>query len=135
MIAKARVLRSSNGIAEVNILRGAACGETCGKACGTCGLKVMKTKATDSFGVKEDDFVEIESDSKKIIGLAFILYIIPLITGVLGYFLGEFIKKSEDFGALFALIFFIIGFIPAVIANKKNNVSYRIIRVIADERA
>lgn len=77
----------SNGLAEVLVERGTACGDTCG-SCEVCKYaNEIHTYAKNTLGAAIGDRVVIKTKSSDIIGAAFIMYIIPLIVMIAAYVL------------------------------------------------
>ena len=68
----------NNGLAEVLVERGTACGDTCG-SCEVCKYaSEIRTYARNSLGAAEGDRVVIKTRSSEIIGAAFLLYIVTV---------------------------------------------------------
>lgn len=74
-----------NGMAEVVVARGTACGSNCGN-CESCVFQnEIKAFAKNSVHAKPGEKVVIESLSSRIFGAAFIVYIVPMLVFVIGY--------------------------------------------------
>jgi sigma-E factor negative regulatory protein RseC len=72
--------------AEVEVERGTACGGNCG-SCEACMFQSeLKTVARNLVGAKPGQRVVIESKSSKIYGAILLVYVMPLILALLGYF-------------------------------------------------
>ncbi len=99
---------------KVEILRASACGGKCGECGNTCGSKsYIIVKNCD--GAKKDDVVKIQSDDKKVLGLSFVVFIVPILIIVLFYSYGSYIIESETLKALFAFLGGVISFLIAVV--------------------
>lgn len=79
-----RVVALNGDRAEVEILRVAACGGKC-NSCGGCETKLMTVSVLNDLGAKLDDKVELVSSDREIIGITFMLYILPLFMFLLGF--------------------------------------------------
>jgi sigma-E factor negative regulatory protein RseC len=73
----------SNGLVEVELERTSACGQACGACTGCAG--VITVKACGGAGTMPGDMVVIESCSRRILGLAALVYLLPLALFFAGY--------------------------------------------------
>ena len=74
-----------NGLAEVVVTRGTACGSNCGN-CESCAFQnELKAIAKNTVHATPGEKVIIESVSSRIFGAAFLLYIVPFIALFIGY--------------------------------------------------
>ena len=72
--------------AEVVVTRATACGANC-ESCEACVYQnELKTVARNLVGAKPGQRVVIESKSSKIYGAILLVYVMPLILALLGYF-------------------------------------------------
>ena len=77
-----------NGMAEVAVKRTTACGGNCA-SCEACVFESqMKTPAKNSIEARPGQKVLIESQSSRIFRAAFLVYVLPLLTFLGGYFIG-----------------------------------------------
>jgi sigma-E factor negative regulatory protein RseC len=108
-----------DGVAEVSLLRQTDC-----KNCDNCGVCSQKpgsellALASNEVGAKAGDIVEVDSTAGNSIGIAVIVYVVPCVCLLLGYFLGQALGLSElacvGVGALGVLV----GFLPALVLNR-----------------
>lgn len=127
----------SSGIAEVAVKRVSACAHDCSK-CASGGCQMMDhpeltVKAYNSPGAKAGDFVLVESSSKTILSLAAIVYLVPFVGLLLGYFLGRQAGFGEGGSILLGGGLFALSILGSVALNKrmgKNAVQFSIIRVL-----
>lgn len=120
-----------NRTAEVAAARPSACAHDCGD-CTEClfcrGDAVLRVIAEDPIGVSVGDRVVIESESRRVLGITALVYLVPLAA----FFAGYFLPKSASPGArcLFGGIGFLLGFLPALLSDRRARrsqaVRYRI---------
>ncbi|MBR5479625.1 MAG: SoxR reducing system RseC family protein [Clostridia bacterium] len=123
-----------NGKAQVSIKRASACGHDC-TSCGACGAqaKPIVTEVVNNVGAKVGDSVEIESKTSRILGLACVVYMIPLVLFFAFYFLANEIFKTEGASIVCALFGLVCGVLIAIPVNRreeKNGTTSTIVRVI-----
>lgn len=121
-----------NNTAQIRIKRASACGENCSSCKGGCVPTEILVKAKNHIGAKKGDIVAIEMESKKVLGAAALVYIIPLIFLIAGYILGEYLTKNENWGILIgvAATFFVYLIIIAVDRKMKNKFDINIVKII-----
>jgi len=121
MIQNAVVKRIvSPGIVEVSLMRQLECGLNC-KSCEGCPQKPKEeilALAGDSFGSVPGNFVEVESNAGSSIGIAALVYLVPCIGLLLGYFLGILFGWAEMACVFLAFVGVVLGFVPALLINR-----------------
>ena len=109
----------STDVAEVSLLRQMDC-KNCAN-CGSCSQKPgteMLAMASNTIGAREGDTVVVESVMGSSIGIAVIVYVIPCITLMLGFFLGQAMGLSELASVGIGALGILVGFIPALALNR-----------------
>ncbi len=96
----------------------------CGK-CGACGLgrdMDITTLADNNVAANVGDMVEMTMETKNILSAAFIMYTIPLITLLLGIFIGSkvFASNTEGLSLILGFAFLVITYFLI----KKNEKKY-----------
>ena len=90
MYEEGSVSKTDGEVAVVRVLRGTAC-DSCA-ASGACkslgGGRDMEVKATNIVGAEVGDRVRIEIPSSSVAKMAFLVYLIPIMSLVLGAMLG-----------------------------------------------
>ncbi len=119
-----------NGMAEVVVARGTACGSNCGN-CESCVFQnEIKAFAKNTVNARPGEKVVIESLSSRIFGAVFIVYIIPLIAFVLGYAVAEGCGLSEGLSILCSFAVFCAAVAVMVIyqrrSKRKNPIKFEI---------
>lgn len=122
-----------NGMAEVTVTRGTACGSNCGN-CESCVFQSeLKAFAKNTVNAKPGEKVIIESLSSRIFGATFVVYIIPILMLIIGYFVAEALGQSEGMCILIAFGFFALAVALVVvyqrISKKKNPIKFEITRL------
>lgn len=119
------VIKTDNQYAYVKIRRESACGSNCAH-CAGCELKEIIGKAINIKGAKAGDFVRLDIDAKPILFAAFVLYILPLLLGlILGISVFIF-YKNIIFSVTGGIATFFLLYLMIYEYNKKllNNEKY-----------
>lgn len=124
--------------AEVEVLRGTACGDNCG-SCEACHYtSKIRVEATNDIGAQPGDRVEIEARTSRILGAAVLVYVVPFVLFFIGYAIAAMLNMSEGWSMVMSFAFFAVGMAIAVVVgrgHKKNPITYNIISVIGHEAA
>lgn len=109
-----------NGYAVVSVKRGTACGGNCESCGGTCSFRsVLSVTAKNTACACVGDNVLIESSTKKILGAAALVYLLPLAAFFIGYFGAHAARLSEAYEILISLAALIFGAAAVVFINRK----------------
>lgn len=120
------------GYAEVSVPRKSACGHDC-EECAGCGMTgaAIKARARNDIGAQPGDKVVVESSTKKIFGVVSLVYVLPVVLFLLGYFLSEGLAEGMRYAI--AVATFVVSFFPCVLydrhARKKELLTYQIMRL------
>lgn len=120
------------GYAEVSVPRKSACGHDC-EECAGCGMTgaAIKARARNDIGAQPGDKVVVESSTKKIFGVVALVYVLPVVLFLLGYFLSEGLAEGMRYAI--AVATFVVSFIPCVLydrhARKRELLTYQIMRL------
>ena len=110
-------------IADVEIQRSTACGDNCA-SCGLCNGRTAIVKAANAAGAAEGDTVMIDMADKKVLGAAFLVYIVPLVLLVAGYFIGNALFKTEIGGIITGFLLMLLSFLPIVFIDRRSRQRY-----------
>ena len=79
----------------LSVARQTACGHDCEK-CPGCGVQAghLEVRAVDRVGVRPGDRVEVRSDNRKLLGMAALVYLLPVAMFLVGYFLGDALARA-----------------------------------------
>lgn len=116
-----------DGMAEVVRVRESACSGDCHK-CAGCGAtsQTMLFIAYNAIGAKPGDQVVVTSDTATVLKGAALLYILPLLTFLAGYLLGENLWGR---GIVCGILGFILGMLPIKLYDRhlaKKGTAYTI---------
>ena len=120
------------GYAEISVPRKSACGHDC-EECAGCGMTgaAIKARARNDIGAQPGDKVVVESSTRKIFGVVALVYVLPVVLFLLGYFLSEGVAEGARYAI--AIAAFAVSFIPCVLydrhARKKEQLTYQILRL------
>lgn len=122
-----------NGMAEVVVSRGTACGSNCGN-CESCAFQnELKAFAKNTINAKQGEKVVIETLSSRIFSAAFLLYIVPIIMLFIGYAVAAHYNLNEGLSILVSFGFFAVAVALVVvyqrISKKKNPIKFEIIQL------
>ncbi len=122
----------NNGMAEVVVTRGTACGSNCGN-CESCVFQnELKAFAKNTINAKRGEKVIIETLSSRIFGAAFLLYIVPFVFFFIGYAVAAHFDLSEGLSILVSAGFFAVAVAVVVIYQrinkKKNPIKFEIVQ-------
>lgn len=121
------------GRAEVEVLRGTACGDSCG-SCEVCKYaSKIRVEVINEVSAQVGDRVEIETKTADIISAAILVYIMPFILFFAGYFISSRMGSSEGVSVLVSFAAFAAGMLIAMAVSrrrKKNAITYTITKII-----
>ena len=100
-----------DNMAEVAVTRQGACSHNCAE-CGGCATSIMPTvtaMAENRVGAREGDMVLIETPSEKLLGVAALVYLIPMIFLIAGYLVAQSLGFTSGFCILFGVAAFAVS--------------------------
>lgn len=120
--------------AEVEVLRGTACGDDCG-SCEVCHYaSKVRVEARNAIGASVGDRVEIETATSRVLGAAVLVYVVPFVLFFIGYAIAALLLDMAELQAmLMSFAFFAVGFVVVAIVgkrHKKNPITYEITNII-----
>lgn len=127
MTGKGYVEKTEGGFAYVLCVRESACGESC-VHCKMCRNRGARVLAKNGIGAKEGDNVEVFADTGKIIFIAFMLYVLPVILLFSAVVLSQALESKRLF-PIFAAAAALVWFFAIKILGK-NKVTHTITEVI-----
>jgi len=97
--------------------------------CNTC-YKTITAEAYNKAGASIGDTVEIETESKIVLGYAALTFIVPIICGLIFYNLTFLMFEDEVVPYIFTLLGFLLPFVILYFALKKNKTDIVITNII-----
>ena len=119
------------GFVEISVPRKSACGHDC-EECAGCGMTgaAIHARAKDPVGVRPGQKVVVESATRKILGVVALVYLLPVVGFLLGYFLSEGLAEGVRYA--FAIGAAALAFLPSVAydrhAKKTEALTYTVVR-------
>lgn len=124
------VLQIEQGYASVLVMKTSMCGENCGACKGGCtpGTQKVRAKIDCAEGVRPGDRVVLESDTKRVLGLAALLYLLPLAALFAAYFVADMWLHSEPISIVSALAAAVFVFFSVKLLDNtlRNSIKYEI---------
>lgn len=109
-----------NGMAEVAVTRGTACGSNCA-SCEACMFQnEIKAFAKNTVNARPGEKVVIESRSSRIFGAAILLYIVPLILFLVGYAIAASLGLGEGLTVLCSFAAFLLAAGVVILYQRRN---------------
>lgn len=128
MTGEGIVVSVSNGEAVVRISKSSACGHDCA-SCGACSNPSYEMAVLNPVGAKAGDTVVIESQSSKILGLSFLLYMLPVFLMIVA----TFVCEAYSLGLYSILIFvclFSAWFLLIRYTNKRLKIQNIAVKIV-----
>ena len=123
----------SGGYATISVPRKSACGHDC-EECAGCGMSgaAIKAKAKNVIGAQPGQKVIVESSTQKLLGVVALVYLLPVVFFLMGYFLSEGLSESVRY--VIAIAAAALTMIPIVLydrhARRTDALTYTIMRLI-----
>ena len=120
------------GFVELSVPRKSACGHDC-EECEGCGMTgaAIHARASDPVGVKPGDKVVVQSETKKLLGVVALVYLLPVVAFLLGYFLSEGLAEKVRY--IIAIAAAAAAFLPSIFydryAKRHEVLTYTIMRL------
>lgn len=124
----------ASGLAEVVVPRQSACAHDCSECagCGSTGAPVH-AQAQNPIGAQPGQRVVLESSTKKLLGIAGLVYLVPLALFLLGYVVGVLAGWNGGMRYLPAAIGFAAGVVLSLVydrrVRKQGGVTFTITRL------
>lgn len=121
-----------NGYAKISVPRKSACGHDC-EECAGCGMTgaSIYARAKNEADAQPGQKVVVESSTKTLLGVVALVYMLPVVFFLLGYFLSPGLKESWRY--VIAIAAAALALIPCAIydryARKHETLTYTILRV------
>ena len=119
------------GFVEISVPRKSACGHDCEECagCGVSGVSVY-VKALNTVGARPGQKVVVESATRNILGVVALVYQLPVVGFLLGYFLSEGLAEGVRYAIAIGAA--ALAFLPSVAydrhAKKTEALTYTVVR-------
>ena len=123
----------SGGYALISVPRKSACGHDC-EQCAGCGMTgaAIKAKAKNLVGAQPGQKVIVESSTKKLLGIVALVYMLPVVLFLLGYFLSEGLGEGVRYAIAIGAA--ALTMVPIVLydrhARRTDALTYTILRLL-----
>ena len=123
----------SGGYATISVPRKSACGHDC-EECAGCGMTgaAVKAKAKNTIGAQPGQKVIVESSTQKLLGVVALVYLLPVLFFLMGYFLSEGLGEGVRYAIAIGAA--ALTMIPIVLydrhARRTDALTYTIMRLI-----
>ena len=122
------------GMAEISVPRKSACGHDCEECagCGVSGASVRAVARNDAHA-EVGQKVVVESSNKRLYGVILLVYAVPIVLFLIGYF-ASYALTSEGLRYAVAIAAFCLGIVPAILYDRKlkreGGLAFTIIRTL-----
>jgi len=135
MNKKAYVKNISGDKAVLSVKRECMCAgrENCNAKCFTLQSDVIEVAADNPLGAKAGDFVEVEGKTSAVLAYSAVIFILPVFSGLLFYFIAQALTKSiiapyivslAGFIASFVFLYFLLS------GTAKNKNDFKITKIL-----
>ncbi|MGD9706650.1 MAG: SoxR reducing system RseC family protein [Candidatus Delongbacteria bacterium] len=112
------VTRTEEGFAYIEMELNESCHTCANKGACMAGDKPAELKIEDSSGLKPGDMVEIDLPPQTKLTAGFLLFIFPIISLIICYYIAFMIWKTETAGITGAVTGLVLGIADLIIFNK-----------------
>ena len=122
------------GMAEISVPRKSACGHDC-EECAGCGVSGARGRAVARNDARAEvgQKVVVESSNKRLYGVMLLVYAVPIVLFLIGYF-ASYALTSEGLRYAVAIAAFCLGIVPAILYDRKlkreGGLAFTIIRTL-----
>lgn len=114
---------------------------SCGHDCTSCGANCSQAfnnnvvvQVKNTAGADAGNKVELYSPTRKVLGAAVLVYLVPVLLFIAAVFVTTALKLGDGYSALISVGLFLAGVAIAVIYNKriagKKTISYEIVKIL-----
>ena len=120
--------------AEISVPRKSACGHDC-EECAGCGVTgaAVRAKATNPIDARPGQKVVVESSTSKMMRIILLVYLIPVVLFMAGYFITAFLTLKVAVQYAVAAVGFLVGIVGAIgydrRLKKQGGLTFHIVRL------
>lgn len=121
------VVELTQGKATLQIPRSTACGDKCGSCSSHCKQEKIEIDVKNRLNAVVGDRVEVESETKTILGAAFLVYIVPVVMLFVGMIVANMIANSmgillnEFVSLLIGVVFMAVSFLGIRLYDRQHS--------------
>lgn len=123
-----------NDHAEISVPRKSACGHDC-EECAGCGVTgaAVHAKANNPIGARPGQKVVVESDTRKMLRIVALVYLIPVVLFLAGYLITAVLTPRVGVQYFIAVLGFALGIVVAIAYDRRlrarGGLSFTIVRL------
>lgn len=129
MTGEGVVIETMGNMAKVRIEKKSACSGEC-SSCGLCNNPVYDIEALNNADAKEGDRVKLFMPTKKVVGIAFLVYMAPILAVFLIMGICALFKIDNYINAALCLLAILIWFLCLRAFSKKTELKNVITEII-----
>ncbi len=148
MREKGKVVACKNNIAKVKVIKHSACSK-CDRDCPLSNSESHEQEemifdVKNNIGANQGDWVSIELKSRNLVLSSLIIYLMPILNMIIGYFFGQWLGikynllPSEISGIFGTLLFLFLSYLFLKYINfkleKNNRINPKIVKIHNDSR-
>ena len=120
--------------AEISVPRKSACGHDC-EECAGCGVTgaAVRAKATNPIDARPGQKVVVESSTSKMMHIILLVYLIPVVLFMAGYFITASLPSKVAVQYAVAAVGFLVGIVGAIgydrRLKKQGGLTFHIVRL------
>ena len=105
--------------AEISVPRKSACGHDC-EECAGCGVTgaAVHARAQNPIGARPGQKVVVQSDTRRMMGIVVLVYLIPVVLFLAGYLLATALTASVGIQYAAAVAGFVLGIVFAIFYDR-----------------
>lgn len=124
----------SDGRAEISVRRMSSCGDNCASCAAHCANRDIIATAVNSAGAEVGDSVVVESSTSKVIKIAAVVYLVPIVLLIAAYAVCAALGLKEGVCIAVSIAAMLLGMLAAKrmndVATKNKDIVYNIVRIV-----
>lgn len=121
------------GRAQVSVVRETACAGNCASCAGCSGDKRVSATCLNPVSANVGDHVRVAVNTAGFLGVAALVYLLPLLTFFLGYLLSGLLGLSEGLATLFSMCSLGAGLLITVLIHRKRKADMVTLEIVSIE--
>ena len=132
MTGEGIVVSVGGGEAVVRISKASACSHDCSQ-CGGCSNPTYNMTVCNSVDASIGDRVQIEASSSKVLLMAFVLYVLPVLFMIAAVMVADAVANSTAVSLVALMVVFVVWVFIIKKANRKIKMQNTLVRVIPQD--